>query len=92
MSEEALESFADAEMRQITGHTIDRPSRKVQFTVQWHRPNDVIATTSTFSEAAVQEIDEKLVLEYWKDAGGRSESINLGKNHIFKIVSERPRF
>jgi hypothetical protein len=40
----------------------------------------------------VQEVDQELVLKYWKDAGGRRFMTNLRKDRVFKILEEMKRW
>ncbi|QPC69493.1 hypothetical protein HYE68_000245 [Fusarium pseudograminearum] len=93
MSDATIESFKDAKVRNITGYAVDLQAREVVLTVEWRdSPDSSNETTATFSEAAVQEVDEDLVLKYWKDDGGRFEATTLGKEQVFKIVDEMKRW
>ncbi|KAG8671083.1 hypothetical protein FPOAC2_04403 [Fusarium poae] len=92
MPDKSLKSFADAQVRKILRHTAYRSNRKVRLTVQWQASaDDDATTTATFYEAEVQEVDEDLVLKYWKDAGGRDQATNLGKDRVLKILDEMKR-
>ncbi|RGP63871.1 hypothetical protein FLONG3_9765 [Fusarium longipes] len=88
-----LKSFAAAKVRYITGHTITISSRIVRMKVKWH--NSDVETeefkTATLSESDVHEVAEDLLLEYWKDAGGRRETTGLERDRVFKILDESKR-
>ncbi|KAM0366276.1 hypothetical protein ACHAPY_009201 [Fusarium culmorum] len=89
MPDATIESFKDAKVRKIVEFAVDLDSREVVLTVTWRdSPDSSNETTANVSEAAVQEIDEDLVLKYWKDIGGRFESTSLGMEHVFKILDE----
>ncbi|KAM0307969.1 hypothetical protein ACHAPM_000704 [Fusarium culmorum] len=93
MPDATIESFKDAKVRKIVEFAVDLDSREVVLTVTWRdSPDSSNETTANVSEAAVQEIDEDLVLKYWKDIGGRFESTSLGMEHVFKILDEMKQF
>ncbi|RBR04092.1 uncharacterized protein FIESC28_11630 [Fusarium coffeatum] len=82
-------ALTDASEREITSHHVSQEFRAVIFTAEY--------TTSTgkkiteIPEKNLQEIDEPLVLAYWKQKGGRATT-GLGKDGILKVLDEMKRY
>ncbi|KAM0235315.1 hypothetical protein ACHAP5_009772 [Fusarium lateritium] len=84
-----LQSFTSAAFKHIISYTINPKTHRITFSVKWRNAPAGQFAMANFDEFAVQDADEKLVLVFWQDAGGRCEATQLCLYHVFKILDER---
>ncbi|KAF4453343.1 hypothetical protein F53441_3971 [Fusarium austroafricanum] len=81
--------FTMAPHRRITHHLVSRLNKRVQLFVEWSDHPGGHWEGTSFDEDAIQHVDERLVLNYWKSRGGREKMTGLEVFHVFRIIAER---
>ncbi|KAF4451716.1 hypothetical protein F53441_5395 [Fusarium austroafricanum] len=86
--EENARLFAFGTHRYITGHIVHEDDFKVTLSVKWRKALEDQWKSDDIEEFLLQNVDEEIVLNYWRDLGGREKVTGLDQYHILRILGE----